>query len=197
MNLAQSPKACKQMGYKFRWVLFQSLVFVPFHSAVMCKPGGNEVRDLGPWRGGAHMALPVSEHVSWEGCQQTPGQPLLIYRILPAMYVRRKEIVLEWDGQMRLPISLEPNCMSQKGMPFFKLVEEKTAHLIPALSTCEPWMLRADKRNIFMLPRWVQILVPGTCLMRMLSGRVFGVSEEGKHRWRAVRWQVPTKEERF
>ena len=109
----------------------------------------------------------------------------------------RKEIVLEWDGQMRLPISLEPNCMSQKGMPFFKLVAEKTAHLIPALSTCEPWMLRADKRNIFTLPRWVQILVPGTCLMRMLSGRVFGVSEEGKHRWRAVRWQVPTKEERF
>jgi hypothetical protein len=95
LNLAQSPKACKQMGYKFRWVLFQSLVFAPFHSAVMRKPGGNEVRALGPWRGGAHMALPVSEHVSWEGCQQTPGQPLLIYRILPAMYVRRKEIVLE------------------------------------------------------------------------------------------------------
>lgn len=38
--------------------------------------------------------------------------------------------------------------MSQKGM-LFKLVAEKTAHLIPALSTCEPWMLRADKANIF------------------------------------------------
>lgn len=91
------------------------------------------------------MALPVAECVSWEGCQQTLGQPLLICTIIPAMYVRRKERVLEWDGQMRLPISLESNCMSQKGMPFFKLVAEKTAHLIPALSTCEPWMLRADK----------------------------------------------------
>lgn len=91
------------------------------------------------------MALPVAERVSWEGCQQTLGQPLLICTIIPAMYVRRKERVLEWDGQMRLPISLESNCMSQKGMPFFKLVAEKTAHLIPALSTCEPWMLRADK----------------------------------------------------
>ena len=90
------------------------------------------------------MALPVSEPVSWDGCQQTLGQPLLTYRILPAMYVRREEIVLEWDGQMRLPISLESNCMSQKEMPFLKLVVEETAHLIPALGTCEPWMLRSD-----------------------------------------------------
>lgn len=89
------------------------------------------------------MALPVSEPVSWDRCQQTLGQPLLTYRILPAMYVRREEIVLEWDGQMRLPISLESNCMSQKEMPFFKLVVE-TAHLIPVLGTREPWMLRSD-----------------------------------------------------
>lgn len=79
------------MGYRFRWVLFQSLVFAPFHSAVTSRPGGNEVGDPGPWRGGAHMALPVAERVSWEGCQQTLGQLLLICRILPAMYVRRKE----------------------------------------------------------------------------------------------------------
>lgn len=54
------------------------------------------------------------------------------------MCVRRIKKALEWVGQMGLPISLESNCMSQKGIASFTLVEEKSAPLTPALSTCEP-----------------------------------------------------------
>lgn len=73
LNLAPNLKASKEMGYKFRSVLFPSLVFAPFHSSVMSKPSSNKVRHLGPWRGGACMALPVSEDVSLGRMSADPG----------------------------------------------------------------------------------------------------------------------------
>lgn len=73
LELAQSLKAGKQLGYKFRAVLLPSLVFAPFHSVLTSKPSGNKIIHPGPWSGGVCMALPVSEDVSLGRMSADPG----------------------------------------------------------------------------------------------------------------------------
>lgn len=76
------------------------------------------------------MALPVSEDLSLGRLSaESPSH---------VCEEKEKKKNFGMGVQKGLPVSLESNCMSEKGIASFKLVAEKSAQLIPALNTCEP-----------------------------------------------------------